>query len=195
MLTTYRTMTPFRFRAIVKLLMIASAGFVVSGCSSTKSPEWAPDRERRTFGYAISQLPPEPVYGRLRWVHPPEVLPSREVQVSQQVLLPAMRFEVKNQSLEESARILAQSMRYTSYTASSVATNKVTLRQIGTLDELAHALASRSNSRVFVDHENRQLRFVDTSRSASSGEPEPTVTDPGGTVTERAPLTPRFYSE
>ena len=68
-------------------------------------------------------------------------------------------------TLEEAARILGQSARYASYCASSIADQRITLSTLGTLDELAHALAREAKVQVVVDHHNHEVRFI-ASRNA-----------------------------
>lgn len=131
----------------------------ISGCSAT--PEAGTDDFRqRTFAVATRQLPPEPPYNRLRWVHLPETLPSELPPAPQASLETVLEFEVRNIPLEEAAQILAASSRYSSFTASTVAGSKVSLRTLGTLEEIADQLAAQAGARAFVDHSDRALRFV-----------------------------------
>jgi hypothetical protein len=67
---------------------------------------------------------------------------------------------LKNATLEETARVLAATARYSSYTAPSIAKNKISVTNLGTIDELARIIESKARVQVVVDHENREVRFL-----------------------------------
>lgn len=132
----------------------------LSACGPTL-PTYKPEKARLYSTYAVRQLPPEPVYNRLRYVHLPEPLPERDKTASKRsVVLPIFEFQVENITLDEAALILASAMRYDSYAAPSIAERKVELTSLGTVDELAQQIAKHTGSYVFVDHNNRQIRFL-----------------------------------
>lgn len=133
---------------------------VCSGCASN-SREWKPIPTQITYEVAHRQLPPEPVYNRLRWVRPPEVLPARLPKSGEAPLIkPVIEFQVRNTPLEEVAQVLAASARYGSYCASSVATQRLTLQRLGTIDEIARAIEQEAKVAVVVDHERRMVRIL-----------------------------------
>lgn len=132
----------------------------LTGCGPTL-PTYQPQKARRYLTYAVRQLPPEPVYNRLRYVHLPEPLPARDKLANENsLMLPVFEFQVENVTLDEAALILASAVRYDSYAAPSIAEREVTLTSLGTVEELAQQLAKDTDSYVFVDHKNKQIRFL-----------------------------------
>lgn len=142
---------------IVLALMLLST---ICGCSKHE-PKWNPEEGTPIYSVAFRKLPPDPVYNRVRFGYPPETMPVRAApEVRSNEIMPVIHLQVKNESLENTALILASSMRYRSYVASKVADKPVTLDRLGTLDELAEVLARRMNVRVWVDHGGRTMRIL-----------------------------------
>jgi hypothetical protein len=50
--------------------------------------------------------------------------------------------------------------RYSSYTTPSLATRKVSFKNLGTIDELARIIEREGKVKVVVDHENREVRLL-----------------------------------
>jgi hypothetical protein len=50
--------------------------------------------------------------------------------------------------------------RYSSYTAPSIAKNKISVKNLGTIDELARIIEGTAKVKVVVDHVNREVRFL-----------------------------------
>jgi len=137
-------------------LTLGACLVLIAGCtprSEVKKPV--------VYRIAHRQLPPEPVYSRLRLVHVPETMPLARANYSpdRPRILPVIHLELDEDTLEDAAAALAATARYSSYCASSIANQKVSLNQLGTIDELAGELAAAAGIRVVVDHENRQVRF------------------------------------
>ena len=146
--------------AAVKMLLITGAFALLSACGPT-AKKWEQEKQIHVYGVAFRQLPPEPVYNRLRWVHLPEILPSRELpEADSPQIYPVFHLQLKNGNLEETAIILAATARYSSYCASSIARQKVNINLLGTIDELGSEIARRSGIHVVVDHVNKQVRFL-----------------------------------
>jgi len=144
-----------------RLGIMAVAALLFGGCSTTSVPEWQPEKRTRTFSVAQRQLPPEPVYSRLRWVRPPENIPGDQgVSDSAPAIMPVMHLEVKDTSLEEVAKILASAAQYSSYCSSLIAKQTVTISRLGTLDELGTEVQKAAQIRVIIDHGTRQIRFL-----------------------------------
>ena len=156
----------FRF-TLVGLIAITN-----SACSSSQK-EFTPDKERKHFGVAVRQLPPEPVYNRLMLAYLPSPLPPRNISQSKSNLTsmsrlsPIFQFDMKNSSLEQTARVLASLARYTSYTSSVIADRKLNLTALGTIDELGETISRKAGINVIVDHANREVRFL------ANGAPNP----------------------
>ena len=159
----------------MRTLSIAIAALSISvlastGCGGPKDYEPYSTSQRTIFMPSVRTVGPEPVYARTRWVRPPEVLPQRDSAGRAERELgetPSLRtvFElsVQNASLEETARILAATARYSSYTAPSIASEKISIKNLGTIDELARTIESKAQVQVVVDHENKEVRFLPAS--------------------------------
>jgi len=149
----------------VRLLHISGAlllSVAAAGCGPTLK-EYEPHKEARAYRVAISQLPADPVYSRLRWARPPSMLPVNPAEESPGQaprITPVMHLEVKEMRLEDVARLLASSSRYGHYCASSIAEEKITLNRLGTIDELAREIELSARVRVVIDHEARQVSFT-----------------------------------
>ena len=142
----------------------------LTACGPT-GKEWEPDKkEPKVFSMSTTQTAPQPVYSRLRWVHLPEPLPSRQMPESgAPQIYPVFHMQLKNTRLEDVARLLASTARYSSYCASTVADKKVTVNRLGTIDELAQYIQQDAGVRVVVDHENKQVRFMAGGGDGSTG--------------------------
>ncbi len=146
------------------LLVVATAG-----CSSDVKPYDPKASHNRTlFLPSVRRVGAEPVYSRTRWVQPPEVLPNRERPGSADSseakagppIRPVFQLNLANVSLEEAARVLAATSRYQSYTEPSIASQKITIRNLGTIDELARLIERKAGIQVVVDHEGKEVRFL-----------------------------------
>lgn len=146
-------------------LLVAVA---VSGCFRGPKDYEPPSSKAKIFLPSVRHAGPEPVYSRLRWVHPPEVLPARSIpgdDSDQTVpkIKPIYQINVDNSTLEELSRIIAATAQYTSYCAPSISKQKVSINNLGTIDELAAIIARDANITVVIDHPNREVRFFGSS--------------------------------
>ncbi|NLF25450.1 MAG: hypothetical protein GX589_07305 [Deltaproteobacteria bacterium] len=149
-----------RFSAGFLLLVLVS--MANAACTvSNKEAEWQQPKKQKVFKIATRQLPPEPVYGALRWVRPPQVLPEREIPTSSApLLMPVIQFEVKDKPLSEVALILAATAGYRSYCAGSIASQKLTLVSLGTLEELGREIEEQAEIEVLINHRYKEVRFL-----------------------------------
>lgn len=149
----------------------AAAMLVASlvGCSGGVKPYDPQSNNTRTlFLPSMRTVGAEPVYSRTRWGHPPEILPQRERPGSSDSdlakagpsLRPVFQLSLKNASLEEAARVLAATSRYSSYTDPSIAKQKITIENLGTIDELAALIGRKAQIQVIVDHAGKEVRFL-----------------------------------
>jgi hypothetical protein len=151
-------------RGIVFRIFLAAALTAlcsVAGCSTKEQPKWTPEKKKKVFAIATRQLPPEPIYNPLRWVRPPQVLPTRKVEASDApTLMPIVHFEVTDRPLQEVALILAATASYRSYCSSQIADRKLTLNTLGTMEELAREIEKNADVNVVIDHRLREVRFL-----------------------------------
>ena len=141
---------------------------LLCGCAQTEAGH-TPKAERETFLIASHQLPGDPVYNRVFMARPPEVMPKRgdEKVVPDASIIPVIHLDVQNSNLESVARTLADSMRYRSYTAASIANKKFSIDALGTIDELADTISNKAGVYVSVDHGNKELRVLPLKTKAS----------------------------
>lgn len=139
------------------------------GCSGGVKPYDPKSNQARTlFLPSLRTVGAEPVYSRTRWGHPPDVLPQRERPGSSDSSLakagpplrPVFQLSLKNTSLEETARVLAATSRYSSYTDPSIAKQKITIENLGTIDELGVLIGRKAQVQVIVDHAGKEVRFL-----------------------------------
>ena len=138
------------------------------GCAGVKEYEPNEKTKRTLFMPVVRSAAPEPVYARTRWVHPPDNLPTRDrpgaVEEPALEASPRLRsvfhLSLKNSSLEETARVLAATSRYSCYTAPSIAAEKISVDNLGTIVELARIIESKAHIQVVIDHQNKEVRFL-----------------------------------
>lgn len=154
----------FSFR---KLQNYSSSGLLVGvvlclcSCSIFGSNEEAAPKKLEIYKVAFRQLPPAPVYNRIRIVKLPDVTPDSSKPASDAVQLdPQVKLKLRNNTLEQAAIALASLGKYHAYTASSVAKQKVSIEAYGTLEEVAQQLANKSGAHIVVDHQNKQISIL-----------------------------------
>jgi hypothetical protein len=139
-----------------------------TGCGGVKPYEPNAKDKRSIFMPSMRATAPDPVYARTRWVHAPDLLPSRERSGADSggsleetpTLRSVFHLSLKKATLEETARVLAATSRYSSYTAPSIASERISVDNLGTIDELAAIIESKARIQVIVDHQNKEVRFL-----------------------------------
>lgn len=147
-----------KFVNITKLSAVAIlASGALLGCEKPVAPPPEP-----TYRVAMRQLPPKPTYHRLRWVQLPETMPYNADQLGDEVpaISPIISIDLNDSTLEEAARVLAATGRYSSYCAGAIAKQKISIKAVGTLDEIAAEIAKRAHIDTSIDHENHEVRFL-----------------------------------
>lgn len=140
-----------RYKILLSSIALAS----LASCSST--PEVNPKAE--SYRISTTRNAPDEIYYRIRTARPPEVTPGPSAIVAPRIE-PIFELALENDSLCVGALALAHASRYESYCASGVGARKITLHRLGTVDELAEAIAKEGQIKVVVDHENREIRFL-----------------------------------
>jgi len=154
-------------RVVTLIVGLALCG-LCTGCSTSDVKPYSPTSKntRTLFMPSYTTAGAEPVYVRTKWVHPPEVLPPRSAESASSsydrapALRPVYELNLKNATLEQTCKVLASMARYSSYTSPSLATQKISFQNLGTIDELARIIESKARVQVVVDHENREVRFL-----------------------------------
>ncbi|MCB0338335.1 MAG: hypothetical protein KDD53_01970 [Bdellovibrionales bacterium] len=143
---------------VLGLSLALSIGVI--GCSSHDA-EIKPERFV-LVPPATRQLPPDPVYSRLRWGLQPQVLPSVNKKPSDNtpLILPVVHFDMGEGSVEEAAQILTATTSYSAYVSSKVGSRMITLNSLGTVNELAEEIGRLAHIDVVVDHNNKEIRFL-----------------------------------
>jgi hypothetical protein len=144
-------------RSYLALLALTLSLFTLVGCSTHPKPT----EERKLFGISVQRYAPQPVYKRTRLVHLPSPVPKADPSSSASPLIfPVIHFEIVDASLEEAAKVLGETSRYSAYCASTVADKRITISALGTVDELAEQIAKIAKIETIVDHHNREVRFL-----------------------------------
>ncbi|MEY4667620.1 MAG: hypothetical protein RL518_319 [Pseudomonadota bacterium] len=137
------------------------------GCSTSDVKPYEPTTKkgRTLFLPSYTTAGPEQVYARTRWVHPPEVLPSRDSDGTDSSydappLRPVYELSLKNANIDQTCKLLASMARYSSYTSPSLTDQKFSIQNLGTLDELSRIIEEKAQIKVVVDHENKEVRCL-----------------------------------
>lgn len=131
-----------------------------SGCAASGKP-YEPKKARTVFYFPSRQHAPEPVYNRLREVRVPDPLPSGYFGAeTAPIIHPVFHMKVKDVTLEKAAQLLASTARYNSFCAGTIADRKISINDLGNIDELGRKIARKADIHVVVDHENAQVRFL-----------------------------------
>jgi hypothetical protein len=159
-------------RAAATNILCAGFCLVLAGCAGAK--EWEPDNKPEVYSVSHRPYAPQPVYSRLRWVHPPTVLPARTIaKTGAPAIVKTYSLSLKNATIEDAAAALAAAARYSSFCSSSVASQKISIEGMGTIDELAASIAAKGKVQVVVDHEGREIRILRKEDAA----PQPKFTE------------------
>jgi hypothetical protein len=138
--------------------------------------------KRLGYYFPARQGPPDAVYNRLKEVRPPDPPnPSNLPEEAGPRNNPVIHLDLKKVKLCEAAKLFASAGRYSVFCADSISDQKVTINELGTLDELAGSFERQAGINVVVDHQARQIRFFPwNSDSTGSGEVIPNQ----GTINE-----------
>ena len=147
-------------------VLLIGALLLLTGCHRQMEVYTAEENKPdvRVNRIAMRRIAPQPTYNRLRWVHPPEVLPARDaherLDPTRPKMLPVVHLEIEKTPLKEVALILGTATRYRTFCASLVENELVTMNKLGTLDELAESIEQQTPARVVIDHGTRSIRIL-----------------------------------
>jgi len=142
-------------KRLVAILLVSSLSVACSDLKPYERPT-----ERKDFFHPVRQLPPEPVYSRLKYVYLPDVIPEAPTAESANRIDPKIHFEVTNSTLERTAQALGETIHYKAFIAQEIAQQPYSCNLSGTVDEIAQNISRDSNIDVVVDHSQRELRFL-----------------------------------
>lgn len=135
-------------------------GITLTGCANMLATQKV---ERTTFFHPVRQVAPEPIYNRITMVRPPDTLPFMPIGVRQPYVNRDVRnvgIQADNVPLEEAAEMIASAMGYKHYCSSLIAKRKVSIKQNGTIEQLAADLSTKEQIEVVIDHDAREIRFL-----------------------------------
>jgi len=154
-------------------LLRAALGLTVIGVGACApaAKEWHRPIERENFFFPVRQIAPDPTYNRVRMVHLPEVLPARGLEYQGvPIYSPVVHLELKNATLQETAKVLGMTTRYSYYCASSIADRRITVDYVGTAEELAQHISEKAGIYARVDHTNKEVRLLANQQEVAPGE-------------------------
>ena len=113
-----------------------------------------------SYSPAFRQYPPEPVYGRLSWSHLPQ--PNRpRARNDSPMFNPQISFEMPDAKFGEAVEVLAQTIGYRWHYPGSVGGHQVSVKMVGTVEQILEELSAQAGVRAMVDHETRMVRVLD----------------------------------
>ena len=134
----------------------ATIALSLSGCPGKQATEI----RHETYQPAFRQGPPEPVYGRVTWSHLPGPRPVREAKKAP-YLSPLISIELPNSNLEEAIQALAQTIGYKASYPNEVRSRKISLKRVGTVDDLLQEISRQARVQAEINHEHRLVRVID----------------------------------
>lgn len=118
------------------------------------------EREIELYRPVTRREAPEPVYGRVTWAHLPKPVAPKSA-LDAPYLLPVVSFELVDSNLEEAIEALAQTMGYDRHYPKSVAQRKVSIKMVGTLEEVLTEIARQAKVTARFEHERKLVRVFE----------------------------------
>lgn len=144
----------------IPTLSLGIIGIALAGCTNMLATQKV---DRTTYFHPVRQVAPEPIYNRITMVRPPDTLPFMPIGVRQPYVNRDVRnvgIQADNVPLEEAAEMIASAMGYKHYCSSLIAKRRVSIKQNGTIEQLATDLSSKEKIEVVIDHDAREIRFL-----------------------------------
>lgn len=110
------------------------------------------------YTYSTRQEPTPRVYGRMMWSQPPRPLKVSNAPSNAPLLMPRIEIDMVDATLGEALESISQTMGYRLIYPRDVAGRKISVRQVGTLEEILEEIASQGGVGVLLDHEERVIR-------------------------------------
>lgn len=117
--------------------------------------------EYQHYRPVVRQLPPEPVYSRLTWSHPPKPIPHEPEEVEPVYLPFSAQYEFKSATLEEALNGAAQSIGYEARYTKLIASRPVSIELEGTLEEFLKELCKQTGTVARISTYERWIELVD----------------------------------
>lgn len=127
-------------------------------CSCSKKEVF--QRQVEEYRPVTRKEAPEPVYGRVTWAHLPKPVAPKAVQ-NAPYLLPVVSFDLVDSNLEEAIEALAQTMGYDRHYPKSVAKRKVSIKMVGTLEEVLAEIVKQAKVTARFEHERKLVRVFE----------------------------------
>ncbi len=131
--------------------------FILLFCISCSAKK--PEAAVRYYQPVYRSSPPDTVYSRVMWSHPPHPTKTR-VKSNAPLLLPNFKFELPNSTFEEAVESLAQAMGYRWDYPRSLASKKIKINMEGDAEEVLAEINRQASTSAFLDHSSRMLRVV-----------------------------------
>ncbi|MCB0344393.1 MAG: hypothetical protein KDD66_04725 [Bdellovibrionales bacterium] len=145
-------------RRVLSAILVSSV--FCCACSSPKELEPVDEYYEVPF----RQLPPEPVYSRMTWSNPPQPIPEPS-QEKTPYLQPVIEFEFPDSNLKEAIQALAQTIGYRWDYPPNVASRKISIKRVGTVDEILGEIGRQAGVRTQLDHTSRMVRVLHSNTS------------------------------
>jgi hypothetical protein len=143
-------MTSKRF--LIVLATVASVNGL-GGCVAAKTE---PEFKKEYYFPQTRQLPPDDVYARTMWTHPPQPIRPKPRETAP-LLMPNISVEFENSTLEESLDAVSQSVGYRWRSSRGLATKPISVRMEGTVDEVLDEIGRQADVSITFDHDARMI--------------------------------------
>ncbi len=137
----------------LNIILFSVLLFAVS-CSSTKEVKTV-----RYYQPVYRSSPPDTVYSRVMWSHPPHPVKPR-TKSNAPLLLPNFKFELPNTTFDVAVESLAQALGYRWDYPSRLAKKKIQINMEGSAVEVLAEINNQAKTKLILDHSTRMLRLV-----------------------------------
>ncbi|MBL7663141.1 hypothetical protein JNK13_10365 [bacterium] len=132
---------------------------ILTSCTSSTSRPI--EIKEQSYPYAFRQLPPEPVYNRLRWSQTPQPTEGYAEHKDSPYLRPVIAADLKKSSLSEAVEAIAQTLGYRAFYPNDIAKRRVSIRQDGSIEMITSEIEKQANVSIELSHNDKIVRVVD----------------------------------